>query len=61
MEARGGEGGGGGGVVLKGSVASPASDSKEDPENNRDGGKADQDKDTGNSTGVAKETGRKVR
>lgn len=61
MEARGGESGGDGGVVLKESGAAAAADSKEDPENNGGGGKANQDKDTSNSTGVAKKTGKKMR
>jgi hypothetical protein len=59
MEARGGESGGDGGVVFKASGAAAATDSKDDPENNGGGGKADQDKDTGNSTGIAKKTERK--
>lgn len=61
MEARGGESGGDGGVVLKASGAAAATDSKKDPENNGGGGEANQDKDTGNGTGVMKKTGRKMR
>lgn len=56
METGGGESCRDGGVVLEASGSTAATDGKEDPENDGGGGKADQDKDASNGTGIAKKS-----
>jgi hypothetical protein len=60
MEAGGGESCGDGGIVLEASGAAAAADTKKDPENDRGGCEADQDKNPRNSTRIPKKAGRKT-